>query len=372
MSLFKKVSAAAAASVMALSLASCGKDTTWGAAIDGEQLRAGMLIYFQSNAVSEAGQYLAEGETDVLNITIEDKPSKEWINDKVVEDMREYAAVEKKYDELGLSMDDSDKKALSNSVDQWWDEYIGDYYESIGVSKQSYYDAALNAAKRSDIFDYYYAGDGELAVPEEDIKNYLLENNVRIKFISMPLKDGEGNLLKSDGKAELKERAQGYIDRIKSGESFEAVEDEYNEYYKSLVEAAAAAEEQAADGTAAEPDSAADSSEAAEETERVSYGTIITKDSSIPSKKAAEKAWELNIGDCVLVEDDDNEYYYIVSRIDLFADGAYLETQKSSVLHSLKDEEFDASVSSWTEGQNVELNDAAFNRYKLEKLTEEQ
>ncbi len=370
MSLFKKISAAAAASVMTLSLASCGKDTTWGAVIDGEQLRAGILIYFQSNAVSEANQYLAEGETDVLNITIEDKPSKEWINDKAVEDMREYVAVEKKYDELGLSMDENDKKALSNGVDQWWDEYIGDYFEGIGVSRQSYYDAALNTRKRSEIFDYYYAEGGELAVPEEDVKNYLTENNARIKFISMPLKDGEGNLLKSEGKAELKEKAQGYIERIKGGESFEAVEDEYNEYYASLAEAAAGTEEQEADETAGETDAAADGSEA-EETERVSYGTIITKDSTTPSQKAAEKAWELNVGDCVLVEDDDNEYYYIVYRIDLFADDTYLDTQKSSVLHALKDEEFDASVSSWTEGQTVELNDAAFDRYKLEKLTAE-
>ena len=34
MSLGKKITAAAAASAIALSLASCGKDTTWGADID--------------------------------------------------------------------------------------------------------------------------------------------------------------------------------------------------------------------------------------------------------------------------------------------------------------------------------------------------
>lgn len=366
MSLFKKISAAAAASVMALSLASCGKDTTWGAVIDGEQLRAGMLIYFQSNAVSEASQYLTEGETDVLNITVEDKPARDWINDKVVKDMREYAAVEKKFGELGLSLEESEEKALSNSVDQWW-EYVSEYFEGIGVGKQSYYDAALNAQKRTMLFDYYYGEGGELAVSDDELKSYLSENYARIKFIAMPLKDGEGNLLKSEGKEELAERAEGYIERIKSGESFEALEKEYNEYYESLVAAATATEEQSTGETASEEQN----TEEASEPEQISYGTVIAKDSSVPSKKAAEKAWELNAGDCVLVKDDDGEYYYIISRMDLFADETYFENQKNSAVHALKDDEFNSTVSGWTEGQSVELNDAALDRYKLEKLTEE-
>lgn len=362
MSLSKKISAAAAASLIALSLASCGKDTTWGANIDGTQLRAGMLIYFQSNAVSEASQYMAEGDTDVLAITIEDKPAKEWINDKVVKDMREYVAVEKKFEELGLSFEENEDKAVSNTVDQWW-EYVSEYFEGIGVSKQSYLDAALNSKKRSMIFDHYYAEGGELAVPDDEIKNYLTENNARIKYIAMPLKDGEGNLLKSEGKAELKKMAEGYIERAKNGESFEAIEKEYNDYYDSLVAAA--------NGTEAQLDLGTDTSADTDETVKVSYGSVITKESTIPSKKAAEEAWKLNAGEYTLVEDDDNENYYIVYRMELFADETYFDNQKDSVLHELKDDEFNAAVSGWTDGQNVEVNQAAVDRYKLEKLTEE-
>lgn len=368
MSLMKKVSAAAAAAVMALSFASCGSDTTWGADIDGTRLRAGILIYFQSNAVSEASQYLGEGETDVLNITIEDKPSREWINDEAVENMREYAAVEKKFTELGLSFENNEEKAVSNTVDQWW-EYVGEYFESVGVSKQSYYDVMLNSQKRAAIFDYYYSDGGEKAVPDEDIKNYLLENNARIKFIRMELKDGEGNLLKSDGKAELKKMAEGYIERAKGGESFEAIEDEYNEYYADLIaEASEAGSETAGDGEADVPE---DTEAAGEAAERISYGTIVSKGSVIPSEKVAETVFDgsLNVGDYTIVEED--EVWYIVHRIDLFDDPAYLDDQKDSVRRELKGEEFDASVTGWTEGQNVNVNDAAVKRYKLEKLTEE-
>lgn len=367
MSLMKKVSAVAAAAVMTLSLASCGSDTTWGADIDGTRLRAGILIYFQSNAVSEAGQYLGEGETDVLDITIEDKPSKEWINDEAVEDMREYAAVEKKFTELGLSFENNEEKAASNTVDQWW-EYVGEYFESVGVSKQSYYDVVLNSQKRAAIFDYYYADGGEKAVPDEDIKSHLLENNARIKFIKMELKDGEGNLLKSDGKAELKKMAEDYIERAKSGESFEAIEDEYNEYYANLIaEASGTAGDEGTDV----PEDTEVPETSGEETERISYGTIVSKGSVIPSEKVANTVFDgsLNVGDYTIVEED--EVWYIVHRIDLFDDPSYLDSQKDSVRRELKGEEFDAAVLGWIEGQDVTVNEAAIKRYKLEKLTVE-
>lgn len=367
----KKVAAAAAAAVMTFSLASCGSDTTWGADIDGTRLRAGILIYFQSNAVTEANQYLGEGATDVLAITIEDKPAKDWINDEAVEDMREYAAVEKKFTELGLSFENNEDKAASNTVDQWW-EYVGEYFEGIGVSKQSYYDIVLNSQKRSLIFDYYYADGGEKAVSDDEIKDYLLENNARIKFIRMELKDGEGNLLKSEGKDELRKMAEDYIERAKGGESFEAIEDEYNEYYANLIaEANGTAGETADDDEAAEDDGTDVTAEEDGETERISHGTIVSRDAGIPSEKVAETVFDgsLNVGDYTIVEE--NEVWYIVYRMDLFEDPSYLEEQRDSVRRSLKGEEFDASVKGWIEGQDVTVNEAAIKRYKLEKLTEE-
>ena len=356
MSLLKKAAAVALTSAMALSLASCGEDTTWGARIDGTELKAGILIYFQSSAVYEARDYMIETDTDVLAITIEDKPAKDWINDKAVESMREYAAVENKFNELGLAFENNEDKAAANTVDQWW-EYIQEYYESIGISKESYLNIVLNSEKRNAVFDYYYGEGGELAVSDDEIKTYLSENNARINYIEMPLKDGEGNLLKSDGKAEIKEMAEGYIERIKNGEDMNTVAAEYNAYYQSLVEAASSTEESADDGTAA--------SETV-----VDNTTVISKSGSYPSVAVSEQVFgTLNVDDVVLVEED--EVYYIVNKLDLFADETYLENQKESVLHTLKDEEFDAMVAGWLESQNVEVNEAAIERYKLEKLTEE-
>ena len=54
----------------------------------------------------------------------------------------------------------------------------------------------------------------------------------------------------------------------------------------------------------------------------------------------------------------------------LFDDPDYLENNRESVLHTLKDEEFTAEVESWTEGQNVVVNQDSVDRYKLDKILE--
>ncbi|MDE7287980.1 MAG: hypothetical protein K2N71_00560, partial [Oscillospiraceae bacterium] len=315
----------------------------------------------------------ADGETtttaesvSVLDITIEDKPAREWINDKAVQSMREYAAVEKKFAELGLTFENKEEDRLNIVVDQMW-EYFGEYYEELGVSRQSYYDVGLNSEKKSAIFNYYYGKDGEKAVPEDEVVSYLKENNARVKYITMPLKDGEGNLLKSEGKAELKTMAEGYIDRLNaSSATFEEIEKEYNDYYAALVKAATETAESENTDTAEQPQTEGDTAAA-----EPNYGMVISKDSTYPSAKIVEQAFSGESGSAyTIIEDDDNEVYYLVQVMGLFDDPDYLENNRESVLHTLKDEEFNAEVKSWTDGQNVVVNQDSVDRYKLDKILE--
>ena len=362
----KKAAALATAAAAALSMTACGKDTSWGAKIDGITLRAGIMIYFQSNEVSQAYSYMSETDTNVLDITIENQPARDWINAKVVEDMQEYAAVESKFDELGIVFQNNEAERTSINADQWW-EYLGEYYEDLGVSKQSFLDTSMNSTKRSAIFDYYYRENGEKAVSDDEIKNYLNENYARIKYIQMDLKDGEGNLLKSDGKAEIKEMAEGYIERAKGGESFEKISDEYDDYYASLVKAASEENntDSAENGTPESTDANTEDTSGTEENEAPNYGTVVSKESTYPAASVIEKVFEMSDGEYAIVEE--YEIYYIVYKMDLFADEEYLENNRSSVCHTLKDEEFEDMISGWTASQQVVVNTDAVNRYKLEK-----
>ncbi len=369
MSLIKKISAVAVTAAMALSLASCGSDTTWGAKIDDTELRAGIFIYYQSDAFSRAYDYVTETDTDIMALTIEGKSTEDWVNEQAQKGMQEYVAIENKFDELGLTFENNEEAIAKANVEMWW-EYVSDYFEGIGVSQESYLDVVINGEKKNAIFEYYYGEGGELEVSEDDIKAYLNDNFARIKYIDMPLKDGEGNLLKSEGKAEIKAMADEYIERMKNGEAFEDISAEYDEYYNGLIEAATA-EETTEDDTTVELDpSDAVTTEDEEVDELVLLGSVSSADYPVPSASVHEKVVgdALSVGEYLIIEED--EVYYIVYKMDLFADEEYYDYKKSDVLDTLKGEEFDATVESWTANQTVEMNEAAVKRYKVEKINE--
>ena len=271
----KKIAALGCAAAMLGSLTACGEKTTWGAVIDGVQIPAGVFIYYLDTANYEAQQKLNEqtdtsadlspegaaaqsSETVTLPLyssQIDGVDSKQWIYDRATELMQEYAAVEAKFDEYGLTLSDDDKQSAQVYLDQIWD-YAGDYYTSMGVSENSYKSIFLNSSKKQKLFETIYSEGGEKAVSDDEIKTYLDENYALINYIDVELKDGEGNLLKSDGKAERMDMLNSYIERYNNGEDFDELNAEYVTYYENLKkaaeEAAAAAEAANADGTAAE------------------------------------------------------------------------------------------------------------------------
>ena len=383
---FKKMSAVALCSAMALSLGACGNniagpDTTYAAVIDGYKVPAGVFIAMQMNSYYDAAYYTeptdeseettasteaaetTASETEATTTTaftdkvIEDKPVRDWINDEATKSMQEFVAVENKFDELGLSFEDNEKEKTKVYLDSIW-EYYGSNYENAGISENSQLLIMLNSTKKNKIFDYYYAEGGQDEISEADIRAYLDENNKRINYIKMELKDGEGNLLKSEGKDEIKKMAEDYIKRIKGGEDFAAVSKEYSDYYDKLTADAA---ESTDDGT---DDESADTEET--ESSYTDNETVISKDGTSPSEAVVTKAFESKVGDVFLVEED--EVYYVVTVLDLYADENYYSDNESVVRHELKDDEFDKTVDSWTETQNVELNEAAYKRYKIEKF----
>jgi len=166
--------------------------------------------------------------------------------------MQEYAAIEAKFTELGLTITADEKDAAKVYCDQTWD-YAGEYYTKMGISEKSFTSLYLNSQKRDKVFKTIYSEGGEYAVSDDEIKTYLDENYAMINYIAMELKDGSGNLLKSDGKAEIMSMAESYVERYKNGEDFDALNAEYIAYYDNLkAEAEAAAAEEAANAAADE------------------------------------------------------------------------------------------------------------------------
>lgn len=254
----KKITAVAAAAAVMSSMTACGENTTWGATIDGSDIPAGIFIYYLQSAYYSAQSKLneensassdaiasADGTTTtaaVFSSQIDGKDAKTWIYDEATKSMQEYAAIEAKFIELGLTITADEKDAAKVYCDQTWD-YAGEYYTKMGISEKSFTSLYLNSQKRDKVFKTIYSEGGEYAVSDDEIKTYLDENYAMINYIAMELKDGSGNLLKSDGKAEMMSMAESYVERYKNGEDFDALNAEYTAYYDNLK--ATAAEEAA-------------------------------------------------------------------------------------------------------------------------------
>ncbi len=374
MSVFKKVTAATLSAAMMLSLSSCGKESTWAARINDYEVRAGIFIDYQMNAYYEAMDFLAEDQTEkeLLKGTIEEKATKDWINDKATNSMQRFVAIEQKFAELGLSFENNEEQIAANYVKQMWD-YYSSVYEGFGIGNQSLLDIYTNGYKENSLFDYYYGKNGEKEISEQEIIDYIYGNYAKINYIEMPLKDGEGNLLKSDGKAEMLEMANSYIDRAKNGENFDVLVAEFKKYYDDKVAAAAPSSETSNndlnDALAIEGINTDSTDETADTTEEVvDNSTVIGKDTSNPNQAVVDKIFsgEVKFGDYFVVELD--EVYYVVYFMDILAVEGYLDEVDSAARHAIKDEEFQAFIDELVAAQNVVKNDIAYKKYKAEKF----
>lgn len=230
----KKILAGVAALAVALSCTGCS-DTSWGAKAGDTEYRAGVYIYHAMNAFFDADSKKAETDSDVFASTIEEMPAKDWMAKETEKNLKLQAAIDAKFTEMGLELDEYSTTYADYMVEQMWSQY-GEMFEGYGIGKESYRDVYLNSIKRDEIFmKYYNSEDGITPVSEEDIKAHMLDNYARVKYIALNLKDAEGNLLKSEGKAEVMKMAEDYLERAKGGEDFDALIAEYTAYWNEYT-----------------------------------------------------------------------------------------------------------------------------------------
>lgn len=255
MSRLKRITAGLTALAMSLSLTACGANTRTALTIDGYEVPAGVYIYYLSTAYSSAVSQLSEENSEldttdkeaIKGQTLEGKDITTWIQDKATEMVTDFVATEKKFDELGLTLDADAKSSISQMKDYYWAS-SQENFEKNGISEESFTKILTSSYKSDEIFKYYYGVDGQEGVTEDELRQYYIDNNIRCQYLTMSLKDSEGNLMKSDEKAEMMEMLEGYRDRVQSAydeggeesarEEMDAVTDEYNAYVASLSEEA--------------------------------------------------------------------------------------------------------------------------------------
>lgn len=258
MKLFRRAAALMLSVCTMLTCASCGENTAQAMTVDGKDVRAGIYLYYVISAYNDAISVMSDNGEDFSGVeeskdfkkilkkaNIDNVHADEWIQNKAVEYCQTFVAVEKEFDNLGLTLSGQDLAAIDKGVESNM-SLFGEFYEDTGIGEQSVRDVVTFSYKQNAIWKAYYGEGGSEGVQEQELYDHYKDNHIRIKYIEMPLKDGEGNLLKSDGKEEIEKMAQDYLARLgkKSDsekdlmEEFDYLIDEHANYVTSLSNAA--------------------------------------------------------------------------------------------------------------------------------------
>ena len=404
----KKLVAAICAVTITLSVAGCADVSTIGS-IDDQTINAGIYLLYEQSAISEAqeevdDQLKAMGTDSskvegfsYFNYNVQDKTYSQYVQDRTLEQVKQYVAIQKKFDELKLTLTDEEKDNVKTSVKKMWDTEISYYgystgktygqnYEAGGISKKSYEADQLVNKMSEKVFDAYYEKNGISATDEKDIATYFYDNYGRFQIIQVSLKEGNGDKITTDeGKKAKKEQAQGYVDRLLAGEDYDKVYHEYQDLVakeKAEAEAESNSDAESKSGNSSAVSSAASSvtsstSETASD-DTTSSGTsgskeeehdhefLLGKTDTSPSEEFVKWAFELDTDKGGVYEDD--SVYYAVVRRDIKEREDWLTENHSNVLHVMKDDEYKAMLNETAKDYALDLNNDALNKYKPENL----
>lgn len=251
---FKRTAAiVAAVCVTVSSMASCSSSTDYSITANDTKINAGVYINYILNEMSNQmySMYYSGEITDpaeCLDKDIDGKDFKTYVKDKALESTREFAAIQAKFDELGLKLSDEDAQAVKDSVSSAWSSQ-GDYYEYEGISKESLTQCNELSYKRTAIFNSMYGEGGTDEVTADELQNFVNENYIRYKIINISKSSETDEEAAKAENEEAKALWEEYLEKGKDLDfaSFDTLIDEYSEYQAQKQAEEEAAESETAD-----------------------------------------------------------------------------------------------------------------------------
>ena len=445
----------AAAAVAASSMAGCSSSTDYCATANGEKINAGIYInYLMNEMTNQMYTMYYSGEitemSQCFDKQVDGKDFKTYCKDTAMENTKKFAAINAKFDELGLELSAEDIDEIKETVSSTWDQ-SGEFFEYEGVSRESLQQYTELSYKQTAIFNYYYEIGGTEEVTADAVTEYVNTNYIRYKKVNVSKSIAEDEETKTAENEEAKALVDGYLAEAAelSFEDFDKIIDEYAEYQTAKAEELTAEEdaadeaedtesvaetettetEETADESEVSDESAADElteeildestveaiEEAAEEVEEEAESTEDSQadvtesesddaegeDSEEGEAEEEEDPYENEIiSDYTTAVDEEDDYYdednanmlkafkdttygkaaiyetddayvlYITADIAERSD--YGEENRETLVHAMKDEEFEQKITEWTEAVKFNANSKAVKRYTVQEVYDRQ
>lgn len=417
---FKKIAAALTAAAAAVSMCGCmdnGKIMT----VDGMEINNGVYLYYQQSAYSDAQSKIKAAQQEELDkladeiindtssessseslsssssssssstlnyfsTSVDGKSTSQWVKDETLRLVKQFVGVQRLCEQKGISLDQTEKDEITEQVKSVWEDsslYIqyffgvdtaGQYYESNGISRESYTLINTAAKLKDKLFTKLYDKDGETPVSDEELNNFTKENYACAVILSLLYEDAEGNELTSDSdKKAVDDLAEQYAKRISNGESLIDVKYDFDlkkeqdsskpqieEYYDKNPVEGKTKEEYVAEELAKLTVDKAESDE-----DIVNY---YQKDSNSLDEEVSEFLFNAkDDGKAATLKADDR--VYIIARIDVTTRTEWLESSRSSLLLNFKGSDYEDYLDAFSANLSVNANSYLVDtKYKPERL----
>lgn len=236
--------------------------------------------------------------------------------DRATELCAEYLAVNSLFEAYNCSLTAAEKSDVSVMTNDLWRLY-GRYYESIGVSKETYYKIQLSEAYRDAVLTALYGTEGVFPTAEEELRQAYEAHNIVFRAISGYYtnvdENGSSVPMNAEERATIDSAFDNMAERINSGTDMETA---YNDYLETL-----------SDGEA---------------NETIEVRTATAESAGYPAGFfEAVHALSQDTASVVRLGD----YIYVIVRLDPYMDDSiYYEDARTDALRSLRSEEFEAVI----------------------------
>ncbi len=285
-------------------------------------------------------------ETDYFAEKIEDKTYSQWVKDTALATLKRFAYLEAKVKELKLEIDKEEIANYEYYAEYYWSSYgYQSLFEPNGVALATYKKYMAYSAYEDAYFDHLYGEGGEKEIAAADIKAYLKDNYVITNALQGSLAD-----LKEAEATELKDKFSKYETRLKNGEAFKKVYNEYNNVK----------EEDNTSSTTSTTDEPKPLDELAQ---------IIGKEGTSYASDYYETVKAMAVGEVKqYTPESDKNTLLLFKKGDIMADPYYLEEMDDTIRYDMKFKEFDKDVDAAAAKQELTTVAYAINRFKVEKI----
>lgn len=324
---------------------------TWVYEYDDVQISSGVYLAVLLSSYSTAASKVSSG-TALLKQEIDGMSAADWIVKDAKEALARYVGIERKFDELGLTLSELDLAEIEQSVQSTWAQ-IGSVYEENAVGQESYRKLVTNTKKGNMIFEKYYGTGGLEAVPNSQLFEHFKDNYAVVNTLALSIASATANLT-DEQKAkneEIKKLAESYVEEYNKGKK--TINELYDAYQHYLN------------------DSEHDSSDAADKIGKdEDTRWLLHKDEKYPTEAVATVIFnDMKPNNKVAKLVSDTSAYYVVVRYEISQDDEDFEEAKLSILSDIKGDEFNEMIDEWAaDVEDPTVNGNSLSVYKPSKI----